>query len=555
MSTDLKLVASNDELDGDVGHLDDLETGARHWITKTPYVKYFIQTFLFDNMIVTDYPIMMYMSYPGFVTVEPAVHYKETPSDEEMFNQGLAYFNSEFDLIQSKGIKKQSDRLLCEKKITRIGKEQRRVLKTWSAILNPLAEDFYQAQRKGFSVSLKNADHIVNVNNKSEVFFPLCFKEGDNIVGGLFANAWETNPDVKNIPKNQLFDYFITGGCLFGNEVYGLDDQGRRHPMTNPRYEVKDIGIIQSIEYTSDRHADEQLTLQSLINILPLLNVCSQHQKPRLIYHLPDCEYILNIFHHYIHNRITTKACLSYIDLICMKKREHLRNLLALAREHDIEITVNSPLDPLMHELKTEEDIIWGLLRLTKLPMTDIFENESVVFDRLLDYLCNHAGVYKPLWCQIRDNLNQDEKFSDEEKRLTTLSYLSYTANLAVKKLEDPTQTICSILPGHEKRVQLSYKHLFSETYGNIFCIDWIPPILIKSEEHYNGVFFISEKLNKRVKSIIDLEISEHIFKSIGGIVMDDREFVMSQMDAIFVTLCAVHPRKQIYKILRSLVS
>lgn len=533
-------------------HIDELEVDNKHWIAQLPYGRYFHQTFLFHNQIISKYPIMMYMSYPGFVTIEPVLHDEDMPSDEEIFNQGLHYFNHEFDLIEAQGIKSQHDRLQCNKKLKRIRQERSKNLRTWGVVLNACGQDFYSKSKDQYEVAVKNTDVIVNLNNRCETFYPLCFKENKKIVGGLFANAWQTHPSLENQINTLEFDTFITGGCLFGNEVYGIDDRGKRHPLTNPRHEVTDLGIIQKIEYLSDRHSDEILTMQSLKNIIPLIKTLSTKKTPTIIYHIPECEYILNIFHHYIHNRITTKACLDYIELICMKKREHVRKLLSIAAKADVDIIISSPLDPLIQKLKTEEDIILGLLQLTKLPMLDIFENEAVVFAKLLDYLCEHSGQYKPLWQSIGQQLKESP--SDEIPGLNKLSYLSYSANLAAAKLEDKSKRVCCLYPGHEKRIQLTYKYLFGEEWGNVYCINWIPPILIKSEAHHNGIYFINEKLNKRVKNILDLNIADHVYKSIGGIAVDDKQFVLEQMESIFLTLCSVHPREVIYKILKSLI-
>lgn len=248
-------------------HDDDLATEQNHWIVSTPHVEYFKQTFVFNNRILCPEPIMMYMSYPGFITIEPITHAEQNHSDEELYNQGLHYFNTEYDLVRSQAIRAQNERLRCDKKLKKIDKETRRMQKTWRLIVNANGEDSFITSQNGYELIVREVDLIVNVNNKSDVYYPVCLKHQGNITGGMFASVWEAIGEIKPDIKNQRFDAFVTGSCLFGNEVFGVDDNGMRHPLTNPRHDSSTISIIQKIEYLHDRHCDEIVTLESFKNL------------------------------------------------------------------------------------------------------------------------------------------------------------------------------------------------------------------------------------------------------------------------------------------------
>lgn len=268
---------------------------------------------------------------------------------------------------------------------------------------------------------------------------------------------------------------------------------------------------------------------------------------------MPANEYILNAIHLYADNKITNRACLEFIELINLKKREQMTELSDLAAKHGICISFKTPLDPLINKLKDHDDIVLELMSLTKLPMLLLFENEKLVAEKLLEYMAVHSNEYNPIWEKALSQI-QSGKIDRETLTLGSLAYISYAANIATPKLQNTDSDICAIHPGHEKKIQLSYKHLFCSEWGNIFFVNWLPPILIKSEAHHNGLFFINNKLNKRVKSLMNLNIVEHVFKSIGSLAVNNPQQMLYHMERIFLTLCAIHPRKTIEKILKGLI-
>lgn len=381
-------------------------------------------------------------------------------------------------------------------------------------------EDDLQLQSGIYKVriSLSSSVHkIVSAEVRSEVYIPVAVFQNDKLQGGTYAYIWRCcSNEQSEKTRTQAISKapvrsIVTGMCMFGTNIAGIDQHGCRHPLTNTFYSLPAGARIESIDLETDSlHPYEQMMLRTFDLQLPMLKALGCGLSQKVFYQSVHAEYVLYGINAYIRGEMTLNALNSYAG--------HVRDRVKLIREaiehsckrHGFEFDGGkSTLDGVFRMASHQDDacaddLVAEFLTMHGLQPSDVTSDMSLeqrlnlirgVFHRCIDLLASQPGSEGAVWAHIcgrlrNEGLDSSNRF--DPTSLLTLNFLNYAAKVAVVKSENPCHNLCLIHPFHEKAMALSYRDIHADKFGEVLAINWIPPIFSHGS-FKDGLYYLED--------------------------------------------------------------
>lgn len=355
---------------------------------------------------------------------------------------------------------------------------------------------------------------VVCAEVRTEVYMPLVFSLRTELLGGIYAYLWRccTNTQSENSPTRPLSTHpitsLVTGMCMFGSNIYGVDQYGERHPLTNTFYTIPKGRKILSVALTEEAlHPYENMMLQQFRLQMPMLRAMGGQAPQKVFYQSVFEEYVLYGINMFLRGEMSIAALKSYARHV--KKRADL--IKARVSEVCAEYGVawdggQSTLSALFVGAKEcavfQEDPVDAFFSLagisshlivSDLPVGDRVALLRRTFHACLKRLAAQPGAVGEVWSHVASSLKQDDesntRYSDDS--LLTLNFLNYAAKVAYVRLTQPGE-VCLSHPFHEKAMALSYRDMHAERFGEILAINWIPP-LFSHGAFKDGLYYLEE--------------------------------------------------------------
>ncbi|MCM8527548.1 MAG: hypothetical protein NE327_13590, partial [Lentisphaeraceae bacterium] len=380
----------------------------------------------------------------------------------------------------------------------------------------------------------KDIPRICRDKSREEYFIPLAYKYEGKPIGGNYMHTWEagTPEQLKNSRasiKENPFKEFFTGGCLFGVPLYGIDQFGFEHSLTNPHYEIPEEAIIQTINSPYTIHPDEILTRESLANIIPFVKALGS-EDVTIKYHLPFTNYVIYGINWFLKGKMTRKSLAEYIHILTARVSSQRSYLSSLSSNYGINIKACTTLDSLGLESFAPETIIEQLIVAVGINATvrDGMNTEELqslkekLFKGIINYLNCQNDSNGEAWKHINSKI-ENGSLDMSEHDLLALNYLDYSANLAVSADAFGERETASILPSHEAPVNHFYKKIFAEKFGAVNCFQWLAPLQVHDEELGLRSFHLAKYI-KNINELLKLDLLKKCFLQTAAAALDSEE-------------------------------
>ena len=413
---------------------------------------------------------------------------------------------------------------------------KKRTLNLWNSLFSG-AEDIELSSGDYKLVSRLSHDPsaICVERYREEYYLPIAYMYKNIPVGGNYLHIWEsgTVPQLK-VPRlsiqQQPVKEFFTGGCMFGSTLYGIDQFGNQHPLTNPYHKMNEESIVQSIVCPYSLHPDEIVTRESLRNSVTLMKVLGQGDSAVLRYHLPVVNYLIYGINWFLQGKLSRAALVEYVDQV--KKRSVVQRQMVqkIACESNIEINIFSTLDVLGLAESRSEEILENLFSVIGLPIRsfdqlsaeDLLALRIEVIDKMIAYLCLDDFVGE-VWSHIQNKVIEGS-VSFEPGDLLSVNYMDYSANLALAAKSHGDREVVSLLPSHESPVSYWYKKTFAEKFGAVLCFHWLSPVQVHIAEYRNRIFYIEDNIEE-LNALLESGIITKSFLQTAATALDSAVF------------------------------
>ena len=411
---------------------------------------------------------------------------------------------------------------------------RKKVTNLWQSLL-PDSEDIGSKNGR-YSVKScisKDVSAICAEEFREEYYLPFAFMYDQRPVGGAYMHCWEAGRPEQLVEsrkpvEEQRFKEFFTGGCMFGTPLYGIDQFGKKHSLTNPYTEMPEYAKIQFVSSPHRVHPDETLSRESLVNVLNFMMTLGVEQ-PRLNYHLPLSNYIFYGINWFLRGKMTPSALTAYIRKI-RKRAAKQRSFLELQScLFGIQINAGSTLDALGFSGFKDDTVLEELLEVLKIDqeVPDIDDRENLeklqkqIFDSVIDYMGKLPGKNGRVWKSINQKIEKEE-IPVNDGDLLSLNYLDYSANLATSSLVNGDRETASVLPSHESPVNHWYKKIFAEEFGAVVCFQWLAPLQVNSDSFRNRVFYLDHYIED-INTLLQLGVLPKCFLQTAAVALDSQ--------------------------------
>ncbi|GAA3926747.1 hypothetical protein [Litoribacillus peritrichatus] len=412
----------------------------------------------------------------------------------------------------------------------------RRTQKLWADLFQHDEDLMYSSDQYSLVSRLShNVSVISTLEARDEIYFPMAFLKGNRALGGAYTYLWQAaTPEQSKVQRAPIADKpikeFHTGGCLFGSTLYGVDQQGERHPLTNPHHQIPEGRIVESIYCPYDSHPDELLTRQSLINLVPMMKALSHEQAIKLRYHLPLANYIIYGLNWYFKGQLTYESLLQYIDLVKERAGDHLTFLAGFEREHGITVLTSNTIESLALVETPTHQLLTSLLNkigveqrdCQTLSQEEITAYRAKVSEAMWTFLANQPVAESDLWYEVRTKVNEGQLKIDLGD-LLSINYMDYSANLAMSVVQHGDREVMSLLPTHESPVMHWYKRALAEEYGAALCMQWLVPIKVHMSDFRDRLFFTEDYLSQ-IEDVMSNNLVAKNFLQTASIALDSPE-------------------------------
>ena len=426
---------------------------------------------------------------------------------------------------------------------------KKKVLNIWRNLI-PDGEDL-AISNGSHSIESKISRDIPRIcreKSREEYYIPFAYNYNSQAVGGNYIHTWEAGTpkqvqDQRSSIKENPIKEFFTGGCLFGVPLYGIDQFGNEHSLTNPYHKIPASSIIQSIHSPHTIHPDEILTRESLANIIHLIKALG-NEETTLKYHLPFPNYIIYGINWFLNGNMTKSSLASYIRILRARVNSQKSYLNSIACNFGIKINACSSLDSLGLDKIEPDNIIEQLL--SKLSIKAEIKDgmsakqldpvKSKIYFGILAEMKNQQDENGDAWRHI-DSKIEECVISTVGHDLLSLNYLDYSANLSVSVNKHGDREAASILPSHESPVNHLYKKVFAEKFGAVCCFQWLAPLQIHDSSLGMRAFHLS-KFIEDINELLKLGLLKKSFLLNAAAALDSgnmREVVSKKVNEIMV--------------------
>lgn len=390
-----------------------------------------------------------------------------------------------------------------------------------------------------------NVYNMVSSEVRSEVYVPVAVFHKNKLRGGAYAYIWrcctaEQAMDNQTRPlASAPVTAIVTGMCMFGTNIMGVDQNGCKHPLTNTFYTLPAGACIERIELAREGlHPYEQMMLREFELQLPMMKALGNGLSQKIFYQCVHAEYILYGINAYIRGEITLRALHVYARYVS-ERASLIRDAIEKSCErHGVEFDGGrSTLSCLFDDTKTEKGLAaenWDLnfILMHGIQADEIASNISPekrltilrnVFLKCIDKLAAQTGVHGEVWCHIKKRIFDHDGEGDARintSSLLTLNFLNYAAKVAIVKGSHPTENLCLLHPFQEKAMALAYKDLHAEKFGEILAINWVPPIF--SHGSFKDGLYYLEKHKDVINHLIHEGVLEFCALETGALAIGD---------------------------------
>jgi hypothetical protein len=373
---------------------------------------------------------------------------------------------------------------------------------------------------------------IVSTEVRSEVYVPIAVFHRKKLQVGAYAYIWRccSTEQAEKTPPRSISSApvtaIVTGMCMFGTNIMGIDQKGCRHPLTNTFYTFPSGACIQSIEVTrAGLHPYEQMMLREFDLQLPMLKALGNGMSQKIFYQCVHAEYILYGINAYIRGEMTLRALHVYTRCVT-ERADFIRDAIEKSCErHGFEfdggqstlshLFINSSMENdsdtgnWCRNFLVQQDIIPSHIE-SSMPLEERLGIIRKIFSKCIDQLASQTGINGEVWRNIREqilNESSDGAHHVDASSLLTLNFLNYAAKVAVVKGSHPSQNLCLLHPFQEKAMALAYKDLHADKFGEILAINWVPPIFCHGS-FKDGLYYLEEH-----KEVINQMIHEGLLE------------------------------------------
>lgn len=343
---------------------------------------------------------------------------------------------------------------------------------------------------------------------REEYYLPMAYMWKNKPIGGNYLHIWQSGTvsqlkDARLSIKQQPVKEFFTGGCMFGSTLYGIDQFGKRHPLTSPYHEMGEDSVVQSVTCPHLTHPDEIVTRESLVNSIALMKVLGQGQETVLRYHLPLINYLIYGINWFLKGKLSKKALGEYVSLVKERSADQQAMIEKIGRDSNVRVNVSSTLEPLGLAESPSERILENLFSVIGFPLCNLEEMDvggllelrPQLISKIISYLSSDEEVGE-VWTHIQSKI-EDGAISLDPEDLLSINYMDYSANLALAVKSHGDREVVSLLPSHESPVTYWYKKTFAEKFGAVLCFQWLSPVQVHITEYRNRIFYIEDNIEE----------------------------------------------------------
>ncbi len=412
------------------------------------------------------------------------------PSNIQTKNE-LQYYGLKFELAKQQDLKSKGINL-------------NQTIKLFNKVFSDANDDKKMVNNQTVEMKTDLSELIICKGVCKSLITPWVFSDGEQ-KKTVRMEMWEAGKKTEKYNINR----FITGGCLFGTLLEGVDQFGNTHPLTDQKYQFPEGVIITNIAAQNQLHPYEMMVFHQLNTLVALM----QNTNPNsfIEYHLPKEEYLLYGIDLYLKNQMTREALNLYSQQIHIRSQTHSKILQEISQKYNIRINPTSPLKLMfsnLHQQNSQNDVLDCLiinLRLTSeqkqllVSDSDFLSKSSMLYNQAIEFLSDDTTNESEfqIW---RDAMQTSSKSVNSCLSLGELSRDSYTCMVArVVSLggENETALIDEI---NEKRIAHEYKRRFGAQYGSLLCFHWIPNLLFEKEKNGDDNTIISFHLDVKDK-------------------------------------------------------
>lgn len=361
------------------------------------------------------------------------------------------------------------------------------------------------------------AYNMVCAEVRSEVYVPIAVFHKNKLRGGVYAYVWRccsAEQAQANQPRpiaNAPVTAIVTGMCMFGTNIVGVDQNGKKHPLTNTFYTFPDGVCIERIEVTRDGlHPYEQMMLREFDLQLPMIKALGNGLSQKIFYQCAHAEYMIYGINAYILGKMSLRALHVYARYVSERTNLIRDAIEKYCQRHGFDFDDGqSTLSCLFDETKigmppdTERWLINFIYAQDiqpneiekNIPMTKRLEIVREVLIKCVNKLASQPGIHGDVWQNIKQKaiLSSDGESTEvNASSLLTLNFLNYAAKVAIVKGSNPEMNLCLLHPFQEKAMALAYKDLHADKFGEILAINWIPPIFSHGS-FKDGLYYLDE--------------------------------------------------------------
>jgi hypothetical protein len=321
-------------------------------------------------------------------------------------------------------------------------------------------------QLRGQKSSVTVNMEIVLIDEKQqEVFMPIIVadKEGKSVIfyispgvssptlNSNFSNSFSVFPGINKV---------VTAGCLFGTALQAIDTKNALFTMIQHKIPFvegdKIVGIMLDEDFSPYELAQFSF-LEDMCFIIKQLEDSSS--KKKLLYHLPDVDYILSMIKLFIHNKIDYEVLEEFRLAVKTRALMHIDVITKIFAGLNIKIKIESPFKNLLKyfgEINHIDDILKLLdISVQDKPFCSSKKLEQAVVRKILNFLIasENASKHQLVWS---DMLMVSVK-KDRIHNFETLFKTANAAMIAIAAKGSQKNSVCSILPSSEKPIFIKY--------------------------------------------------------------------------------------------------
>ena len=358
------------------------------------------------------------------------------------------------------------------------------------------------------SISLKaNARKLVNSQVRSEVYNPLAIESDGNIVGGMNAYFWHCNhqdsAQVLSL-QQQPVTHVVTGMCMFGANLIGVDKEGNHHPLTNTFYQQADSSIIERVNLLGDiHHPYEAMMFDELDQQCKLYKVLGGAEPPQICFQSVIREYLLYGIDRYIHGKMTLSALCAYAQYVEVRANAIKAVVQRVCSENGLMWDGgDSTLAGLFCHDADASTMVIDFLNHFELGYAAVCKDMSnarlthIIHSGLQRIIENSPPARAAIWRRMYERLQAVPSMitngKTEQVSLLSLGFMNYAVKVAAVEAENEGARVCLAHPFHEKAMALAYKDLHSEHHGSIVALNWVPPIFTH-DAFKQGLYYLED--------------------------------------------------------------